>query len=81
MDTHSAVKKLINSGMPEKQAESVVEIQAMLLYQNLATKADLAAFRANMKSAFAEIRADIIRWLIVINFTTMILVALILKYL
>ena len=28
MDTHTAVKKLINSGMPEKQAESVVEIQA-----------------------------------------------------
>ena len=59
MDPPTAIKKLIDSGMPEQQAESVVEIQAMLFYHNLATKADLANLRAEIKSASAESRTDI----------------------
>ena len=59
MDTHTAVKKLIDSGMPEKQAESVVEFQARLINQNLATKAeisDLTTQNAELRTAFAEMR-------------------------
>ena len=91
MDTHTAVKKLIDSGMPEKQAESVVEIQARLLDRNLVTKTDFAELKidfANLKTDFAEIRTDFaslksetIRWVVGINFATAVLVVSILKYL
>ena len=72
MDTHTAVKTLIESGMPEKQAESVVSIQSRLLDRNLVTKTDIAelkndlaefrtdikSLKSEMKAVFAEIRAE-----------------------
>ena len=70
MDTHAAVKELIDSGMPEKQAESVVRIQARLLDQNLATKADLAATKV-----------ELIKWGIGINLATMSLLMAAIKFL
>ena len=59
MKSHTAVKKLKDSGMPEKQAESVVEFQARLINQNLATKAeisDLTTQNAELRTEFTEIR-------------------------
>ncbi len=70
MDTHTAVKKLMNAGMPEKQAESVVEIQARLLDHNLATKADLAATKV-----------DLIKWVFGINLAIATLLVAIHKFL
>ena len=85
MDTHTAVKKLMNSGMPEKQAESVVEIQARLLDENLATKADittieteLAAIKAEIPSIKIEIiesKTYLMKWIYVINFFSMAILA------
>ena len=61
MKLHTAVKKLKDSGMPEKQAESVVGFQARLINQNLATKAeisDLTTQNAEIRTGFAEIRNE-----------------------
>ena len=51
-DTHRYVKHLTESGFTEKQAETLAEEQAALLNGNLATKADLAA-----------LKADLIKWM------------------
>ena len=84
MDTHTAVKKLMNSGMPEKQAESVVEIQARLLDQNLVTKTDFAAIMveiSSLKSEISSIKTDMMRWVFGINLATATLLVAILKFL
>ena len=51
-DTHRYVKRLTENGFTEKQAETLAEEQAALLNGNLATKADLAA-----------LKADLIKWM------------------
>ena len=51
-DTHRYVKRLTESGFTEKQAETLAEEQVALLNANLATKADLAA-----------LKADLIKWM------------------
>ena len=77
MDTHTAVKKLMNSGMPEKQAECVVEIQSKLLDQNLATKADISA----MKVDLVAMKVELIKWVFGINLATATLLVAIHKFL
>ena len=63
LDTHAAVHELVNAGMPERQAETVVRQQARLLEQNLATKrpqpSRLKALRQETKTDIATIKADI----------------------
>ena len=88
MDTYTAVKTLIESGMEEKQAASVVEIQARLFDRNLVTKTDFALLKSETNTEFAEIRteiaslkSDMIRWVVGVNFATVVLVVSILKYL
>ena len=84
MDTHSAYKKLINSGMPEKQAESVVEIQARLLNPNLVTKADISATKADisaLKVDLVAMKVELIKWVFGINLATATLLVAIHKYL
>lgn len=59
LDTHAAVHELVNAGMPERQAETVVRQQARLLEQNLATKADSEATKASIEALRQETKADI----------------------
>ncbi len=56
-DTHATIKKLVESGMPEKQAEAVVSVQVELVNSNLATKQDIAELRAATQQDIAELRA------------------------
>ena len=55
-DTHEDIQELVNSGMPEPQAETVVRQRLRLLERNLATKADIAATNATLRQ---ETKADI----------------------
>ena len=50
-DTHAAVVELTEAGMPERQAESVVRLQARLIEQHFATKADIAAVNSNIEAS------------------------------
>ena len=52
-DTHRFVKRLSESGFTEKQAETLAAEHVALLDADLATKADLAA-----------VKADLLKWLI-----------------
>ena len=54
-DTHEDIQELVNSGMPEPQAETVVRQRVRLLESNLATKADIAATNASIAATNANI--------------------------
>ena len=56
-DTQEDIQELVNSGMPEPQAETVVRQRVRLLERNLATKADIAATNANIAATNANIAA------------------------
>ena len=63
-DTHSSVKTLTASGMPEAQAEAVTELFKAAREANLgslATKVDLAQVKADLQRDIAEVRADLQR--------------------
>ena len=57
LDTHAAVNELVSAGMPERQAETVVRQQAKLLEQNLATKTDIEAIKAEIETLRQETKA------------------------
>ena len=50
-DTHAAVVSLVDSGMPERQAETVVRLQVRLIEQHFATKADVDTVNSTVESA------------------------------
>ena len=52
-DIHRIVKRLMESGFTGKQAETLADEQIALFNTNLATKGDIA-----------EIKADLLKWLI-----------------
>ena len=50
-DTHAAVVELVGSGMPERQAETVVRLQVSLIEQHFATRADIGTVNAAIESS------------------------------
>ena len=58
-DTHKDIQELVNSGMPEPQAETVVRQRVRLLERNLATKADIAATNASIETLRQETKGGI----------------------
>ena len=66
-DTHRFVKRLMEGGFTEEQAETLAEEQVALLNTNLATKADIEAVRADvevvnadLQRALAAVKADLV---------------------
>ncbi|ACV34647.1 conserved hypothetical protein [Candidatus Accumulibacter phosphatis] len=47
-DTHKVVKRLMEAGMPEAQAEILAEEQARLIDERIATKLDIAEVKAEL---------------------------------
>ncbi len=58
-DSHRFVKRLTECGFTEKQAETLAEEHVALLNANLATKADIAAVKADIDALRQETRASI----------------------
>ena len=54
-DTHAAVVSLVDSGMPERQAETVVRLQVRLIEQHFATKADVGKVNSTVESVHQEV--------------------------
>lgn len=48
-DTHTFVKQLTQSGMPEKQAEVLADSQVRLIDEKLATKRDIKELELRLK--------------------------------
>ena len=57
-DTHEAVQELTTAGVPERQAEAHVRLQARLIEQNFATKRDIAALRGELKGEIETLRQE-----------------------
>ena len=53
-DTHAAVKRLTEAGMPVSQAEAVVASQAEVMLHSLANKQDIESFRSETTENFAS---------------------------
>ena len=67
IDTHASIKRLADAGVPDNQAEALVELMAQQ-HEDVATKTDIAAIndkittlQSNMatKIDLAEVKADI----------------------
>ncbi len=58
-DSHRFVKRLTECGFTEKQAETLAEEHVALLNTNLATKADIAAVKADIDALRQETTASI----------------------
>ena len=77
-DTHRFVKHLTENGFTEQQAEVLADEQVHLLNTNLATQADIAAvqraiaavqreievLRQETKATIAEVKSDLIKWMV-----------------
>ena len=59
-DTHRFVKRLTENGFTEQQAEVLADEQVHLLNSNLATQADVAAIQRDI----AEVKADLLKWMV-----------------
>ena len=58
-DTHAAVKRLTEAGMPVSQAEAVVASQAEVMLHNLANKQDIESFLSETTENFASTHKSI----------------------
>ena len=67
-DTQAAIERLVESGMPESQATTVVGIQADLIESKLATRADI-------ETAINATKSDLIRWIVGVNAAAVVAVA------
>ncbi len=66
-DTHFFVKKLMKDGIPEKQAESIVEFVRETRETDLsmaATKGDLRELELKLQAEMHGHKADIIKWML-----------------
>lgn len=57
-DTHKFVKKLEASGVPSAQAEVMIEV-----FRESQDSAELAT-KTDLKLAIADLRADLIKWMV-----------------
>ncbi len=58
-DTHRYVKRLMEGGFDERQAETLAEEQIAFLNANLATKSDIAKIEAGIESLRQETQSKI----------------------
>ena len=59
LDTLGAKKQLTDAGLPDGQAEAIVNAMFGFLTDELATKADLEAVRTELKAEMAELRTGL----------------------
>ncbi len=78
LDTHETVKRLTAAGFTDAQAEALTEAvkQAVDLdLSNLATKTDIAEIRREI----AEVKADLVKWVVGVGFAQVATVLAVLK--
>jgi membrane-bound ClpP family serine protease len=95
LDTHQTVKDLTAAGFTDAQAEALTQalrhVQQIDLSDlatkadlaavraEMATKADLAILRAELETKMAELKADILRWVFGISVAQAAMIIAILK--
>lgn len=63
-DTLQFAKKLKEAGVPERQAEVQAEAMAEIIEERLATKLDLEKLEAKIDLKIAELKAELIKWML-----------------
>ncbi len=63
IDTLKFVRKLTEAGMERRMAEAIAEGLAEADTSDLATKADLAALRSDLKAEIADSKSEIFRFM------------------
>ena len=66
LDTHRIVKRLRDAGASEQLAETVTDVlreARELDLSQLATKADLAEVKADIRRELADARAELVKWM------------------
>lgn len=64
-DTHRFIGKLKDAGMNEKQAEAVADaLREAQDGADLATKKDLSILKADLQKEIAELKYDLLKWII-----------------
>ena len=58
IDTHASIKRLADAGVPDNQAEALVELMAQQ-HEDVATKADIAALQSATKADIAALNDKI----------------------
>lgn len=83
-DTHFFVKKLIKDGVPEKQAESIVEFVREIREADLndiATKGDIKELKSDLRELEFRLEASLIKWMIGLLFVQAGLIVTFIKFL
>ncbi|MBT8421038.1 MAG: CCDC90 family protein [Gammaproteobacteria bacterium] len=81
-DTLRYVEHLIDAGVSEPQAKAqATALGEVLQNQELATKADLAAAKAELKNEVVTLKGEIIKWIVGISFAQLALMLTILPQL
>ena len=63
-DSLAYSKKLKGAGFSEQQAETLASAQAELIEERLATKRDLREFELRLESRLAQLKAELIKWVL-----------------
>ena len=53
-DTHEAVQQLTSAGVPEQQAEALVQLQARYLERNIVTKPDMELLATKLRNDLGD---------------------------
>ena len=78
IDTLAFARKLEEAGADARLAEAIAEGIGSIDTSELATKADLVALKAELMTAMAELKSDLLRWMFgAMAVQTALLVALI----
>jgi hypothetical protein len=67
MDTYEVVKELMAAGFTDEQAQAVTRVVRRAQdvdVSNLATKTDLLATKTDLELRLAELKAELLKWLI-----------------
>ena len=77
-DTHDAVQQLTSAGVPERQAEALVQLQARYFERNLVTKPDMELVAAQAKDALSDKIDRNFKWLVgtQLGFTAVLIAAI-----
>jgi hypothetical protein len=77
LDTHEIVKDLKSEGFTDEQAEALtraVKNAQDIDPTNLVTKTDLAELRTELRTESANVRADLIKWMVGVGFAQVTMV-------
>lgn len=66
-DTLAYAKKLKEAGVPERQAEVQAETFAEMVEERMATKQDVKELELRMDVKLADLKAEIIKWVLAVS--------------